>query len=268
MSISVVKDLEADDAYSDGINGPEAARGFKVSGVTGPVSSRAKSAALAAGIPRRGDRHPSDPTLVAINVEARPDGGGTQYRVMVTYGRPTVENQEPSTSPTEQGVITIGSLQSTVQTNKDKDGNLLSIKLRRRDDPNTEVTQTGTVEIQSSIPVIQIVRREPFPPLWKSIEYGFTVNASAIGSFAKRTLLCLPIEGESDDGGVTYSNTYQFAYNRRTWDSEATFIDETTNKPHVDVDVRTGNGILVARVITEKDFGPLGINLFFPGIPK
>ena len=73
------------------------------------------------------------------------------------------------------------------------------------------------------------------------------------------TLLCTGIDGQSSDGGESYSVNYRFQYNPDTWAVEFFFTDKETGQPHKDVNIKDENGYGKVMLLKAVDFSPLNV---------
>ena len=93
------------------------------------------------------------------------------------------------------------------------------------------VTQPAEVDGFIATPVYTATRTESESPFALSKLFVGRVNASTFLGEPAETWLCTAIEGVSEDGGVTWTVTYEFEYRSDTWRAEVVFIDEKTNRP-------------------------------------
>ena len=214
----------------------------------------------APSIPARWSEHPDFNTggtayypIYALDFDVELVAGENAiYKVTVGYSQPDATQVEPSTEP-EAAIIQVASTVSSAKTNKDKDGNQIIVTLGTLDD------QTGEVDIQSPETVISFQRRESVSPFAKSLANTGKVNSATCGTLAIGTLLCLGIEGESTDNGVTWPVTYRFQYRPATFTATVVYIDPETDKPHKDVVLATNTGVVDVDVYGEVDFNDLDL---------
>lgn len=235
---------------------------FLVTDLTGQSHQILFNASQASGIPRRGDPHPSIPGMIATTVDIAPEGAGAKVTVEYTY--PAFDRKEPD--ETAKPVISVGSTVQESTTSRNNKGELIKVKFKYKpvdEDGNIgeEITEdyVPVLSVQTGQTAIEYQRREPRSPLQKSLKYVGKVNNVLINGFPARTLLCTGIEGQSEDGGASYSVSYRFQYNPDTWDAEFFYIDQETGQPHTDVTVTPPNGYGVAQVYPEIDFSPLNV---------
>lgn len=242
--------------------GAETTRTFQVNELTGAGHAKTYAACMSPGIPRRGDPHPSIPFIFATTVVGEINGAGVS--VKVTYSTPTAAEKEPD--ETELPTIQVGSTLQESTTSKDKDNKLIKVPFRYT--PVDEDGNLGEQITEEFVPVLSVQvpqssleyqRRERNSPILKAIKYVGAVNQLQMGIYAARTLLCTGIEGQSSDGGITYSVSYRFQINLNTWDAEYFYIDQATGQPHKDVKISPANGYGVAKLYREIDFSPLNV---------
>lgn len=247
------------DVTSDGLR---TTRTFFVTGLAGAAHARLYNASITSGVPRRGEPHPSIPLIYVTDVKVSVDEVGA--KVAVTYAQPTYQQREPN--ETEKPTIQVGSTVQESTTSKDKDNKLIKVNFSYK--PVDEDGNQGALVTDEYVPVLSIQvgqaaieyqRQESNNPLPKAIKYVGKVNSILIGGFAARTLLCTGIEGQSNDGGVTYSVSYRFQYNPKTWDAEFYYIDTESGQPHKDVTINPANGYGIAKIYIEIDFSALNV---------
>lgn len=246
-------------------NGPVQVRHAKIDGVSTSNSDFSYFAALAqltsAGI-TYGAAHPENTAIQSaglapifvtdINISPA-DAQNTIFDATITYSAPTFEQQEPGETESDAS-IQVGSSVSSGKTQRDKDGNKIVVQLTDNDD------KTGDADIQLPETVIQFERRESSSPLSKSLANVGFVNSASIGVLAARTLLCLGIDGTTNDNGNTWNVVYRFQYKPDTWDAQIVYIDPETGQPHKDIDFGTADeGWTVERIYPEVNFSALNL---------
>lgn len=165
------------------------------------------------------------------------DGENTIARVTAQYSRPaSPEQQTPDDSNPGAAIIRIGSTVSNKKSNKDAAGNVITISLTGQEDQLAEID----VNVPNSL--ITFSRKESASPLSKDITYRNKVNSVALGSLAAETVLCLGIEGESTDNGLTWNITYNFQYDPDGFNNQiVVYIDPETDRVHNDVNLAVAN---------------------------
>jgi len=260
--MAVISEIKDGGSVSFGQDGVQCTRIFFVTELVGAVTRRLYDAAFVSGVPRRGEAHPSIPSIIATSVQVEPIESGA--KVTVNYQQPAYDAKEPD--ETEQAIIRVGSTVQEASTSRDKDGEVIKVKFTY-----VPVDEDGNQGEQITIDYVPVLlyqvasstldyqRRESRNPMQKSIKYTANVNKFDIAGFKARTLLCAGIDGESSDGGVSYLVTYRFQYNPDTWDAEFFYIDPETGQPHQDVTVQPANGYGTAKIYKELDFSALNV---------
>lgn len=183
-------------------------RVFDVTDITGGPSARLVNAIRASGVPAYGDTHPAAPDLQVTFKRVEPHDM-SQARVFVTY---TATDALDVVGGRE--VIEVGSTPGTRTTARDKDGNLLTkqVVIEDVDDDGNVTTRTETrvAEIEEEVNLVTYIvrRREAENPARKAMKYVNSVQG---------LWKCTRIYGASDDGGETYSVSYELVYNPNGW---------------------------------------------------
>lgn len=231
-------------------------RVFMVTGVTGNGYDKIINAMNTSGVPALGSAHPSASLTDCYLREAIPTIEGKAndiVRIRLIYANATwpTERQQINT-------IEVGGALSQVQTNMDKEGNVITgsyfyptnypeddVRNWPNYNPALNSGAGGAIIIASGLvtkllPEHHIVKRivEYSNPTLKAKLYLGAVNSGPwtldIGA-AARTWLCTQLEGVSNDGGLTWVVTYAFQHREDTWDGTYTFIDPRTGRPPADL---------------------------------
>lgn len=230
----VASDLISETRISEGPKGYELTRVFEITGLTGSGADRLKDALGATGLPVRGDAS-AITGLTALKVIERTvePSAGTGARVVCVYRKPTPEEQADPSSDDAATVKTISASLSSVKTNLDYNDALITVT-------HNGITQGTEVDKQLPTVVFKYRRRETQRPFTRAVDYVGKVNLSSFEGKATRTVLCTSINGDSDDGGVTYLVDYEFQFLAETWDALVYWIDPDTNRPPSDLVVNVG----------------------------
>ncbi len=234
----IVLDIIDGNSIEDNPEGLLAIRVARVQGLTGNPSAKLARALFAAGVPRRGDPHPSIPELVCVNRAA--ETLDLDYvNVTLTYKPPEFEDKEPNDSRPPQ--IRVGTTTQGSTTEIDIKGKPIQVKhtFKKKNgidvvDPKTTI-QIQEVAFQLPVTIAELSRREFRDPTGKSIQFVGKVNRLTFFGGAKRIWLCTAIEGISDDGGLSYQVNYVFQRNPETWDANVIMIDDETGRPPEDL---------------------------------
>lgn len=229
---------------TNGSNGMQHSRTFRVSGLDSPNAfERHKQALDFVGI-TRGEPHPGGGDLQflpAASVTVSMVGNdNTIADVVWTYA---IEG-ESGTPPTGSAAqIEVGATVQSVQTHKDILGNVITVSYtppatEESPGPHPLDTQGGSVEVQIPLVTFVLTRRE---------SSGQHVLGLAIGQVAKRyvgqtnndiwqggaqdTWLCTGITANSTDGGVTFAVRYGFVFNKDTWKARVVYVDSSGRVP-------------------------------------
>lgn len=264
MANDVIEDLIAGSVTFDK-NGYSATRIFLVHNIPASIPGSGTASELPhshlfnifslSAIPNYGDVHPSVPSINAYGLNVAPvNEEASVAKVTINYSIPTYETKEPDVS--DPGLIQVGSTVTAAVTNKDKDGTPVTVSLTGYDD------QLAELEILVPEVVFNFERRESASPITKAITYVGHVNSSSVASYAAKTLLCIGIEGVSNDDGANYSVSYRFQYNPSTWRKDVVYIDPETSQPHKDVSlVPTKAGVTEdVDIYLEANFNTLNLD--------
>jgi hypothetical protein len=249
------------------VDGWELTRIATVSGLTGTGNARLIEAvaAVAAVTGNIGSAHPG--YAYALLESFQPEHLSTNVvKVSCVY-----KTLDPA-DDVNYAEIEVGTSLEQVETNKDTDGNLITVSYTypadyKLDDKkrNQTITQSGTVSTSAPKSSIVYSRRETGSPGSKSREYVGNVNAAgwqldqdSPGADA-RTWKCMSIVGRSQDGGVTFDVTYVFEYRADTWEEWVRFVNPDDGKTPSDV-AAAGLKRVLPYGIVEKDFDLLGLS--------
>lgn len=163
--------------------------------------------------------------------------------------------------------IRVGAAGENEETNIDNTGNPIVLKYsylnkrEKKDWPNPGIDpqeQSGIVQRLMPRPQISITRMEGTSPFDNACIYVGTVNNNPVWGKGARTLLCVAIDGTSEDGGGIYNVSYTFEYNKDTHDVKVIFIDPLTGKPPTDVGA---DGKKVVKIYPQTNFELMGLTL-------
>ncbi|GMV81500.1 MAG: hypothetical protein AMXMBFR7_26840 [Planctomycetota bacterium] len=258
-----VKDLVEESSLEEGSEGYTCTRAFMVSGLTGDADRKLFSALEADGIPRRGDFHPSIPNLVAVGRSTDAIDVGT-IKVRVTYKPYNASTVINEVAPPK---VSMGATVQDLETYKDHTGATMYVYYTSTpvngasvyDKTKDSGKATGKVNRSYPMPVARLTRRERKNPLDLALQYVGRVNLLAFRGGAARTWLITRIEGDSEDGGESFTNTYELAYNPSTWDATVIFADKETGEIPNAPEPSEGNGIATFQIYPAVDFDPLNL---------
>lgn len=268
----VVKNLVSDAAVAIGADGIEATDSYLVSGLTGSAESRVWVATQQSGIPQYGDPHPAIPGIFVDSVSARPEAEDpAAFRVVVVSRRPVVdESDQPSATEIDEqdfGVLEYFYLSREEQTQFDANGDQITVThTYADDDPHQRggltVTQGGSVSVQTWQQGFRYTRRESRNPADLQVVYGSRLNRSRWNGYDERTVMCVGVDGRTDDGGATWTVTYSFLLDRvGQWRRSAIFADpEEGGAPPKGIELGS-DAVKTLDVYPVVEFGGLRINL-------
>jgi len=191
--------------------------------------------------------------LFATDITCAPaEADHSVFIVTVNYSFESAGDELQSDDP-DACTIQVGSSLTSSKTSFDKDDVKLTVTLTGQPD------QVGEVDIQVPETVVMFERKEATSPLSKANTYSGKVNTSSLGSYGQRTLLCLGIDGTSNDGGRSWIVTYRFQYRPDTWDATIVYIDPETDRPHPDINLGTLDGVIVEQIYQTADFDSLDL---------
>lgn len=235
VKIDRIEDLSLDERYGALQN---LTRRFVVSGLTGTNYNDLLLALAASGIPEADSQLTGGTNLICIGRSVKMVDKGVAY-VDVMYGHYHNDGQNFNDPPV--GVFT-GELRVNIQqinTNKDKDGNMIELEhTYDEDDPDyAGLTKTQVGEIQVFDPQktqsYQGIKQTETPWLIADQLVG-KVNTSAWSGGEARTWMCIGCSWKICDATISknrYFMSFEFQHNPSTWDPTVVFIDDRTNRP-------------------------------------
>lgn len=239
-------------------------RSWLVTEQTGDATSRAFQAQRS--VVRYQEPHPTIDGLFALDIQARMESGSpSTVRVIAEYREPQNEDQNENS----EDVIEIGAAVVQVPTQLDVNGKPLEVqftflettKNADGDDQEQEVTDTqvATVDVSKAQGVLRVVRVERDNPFNLQLRYVGRINSRRWNQGAPGTWQCVRIQGRTDDGGRTYTNTYEFQYNEDGWDPVIAYISPDTGQVPQGINAR--NGLRRVELFRRADFGRLRIRV-------
>lgn len=206
-------------------DGYEKTREYRVYNLTGGTLSAREYEAMQY-VPSRKTPHESIPLINVDTVEAEALSGEI-VRVRVVYRTPKGGNRPPEEGEAPR-VEVFGVLESSV-TNEDKDGNLIVVPVPAGQ--TGEPLRGPQISIQLPRFGVRYTVRQAFAPDDLAAQYVGSVNSTTYKGRPARTWLVGPIRGTSDDGGVTFVNTYELFYNKNTWKARLYWQDSEGKIP-------------------------------------
>jgi hypothetical protein len=257
MSITITAELVEGSTLSQSADGYTATRVFIAKTTAGETKLQVLSHP---DIPQYADIHPDFDgielvPIYALSRSCTPEENDPAiFRVSIEYRRPDYTSVEPGETAND-ALIQIGSSVTASKTEVDNAGSQIIVTLSGQPD------QTGSVEIQVPEMVLVFTRRESSSPLAKALTYAGKINSASLGggTFAAQTLLCLGIDADTNDGGISYNVTYRFQYRPGTWVPTVVYIDPNTDMPHEDVVISTNTGVVYPEIYEEDDFITLAL---------
>lgn len=271
--MALIQDLIEGASITENESGFEVTRIFIVTEVSGDPASKMYQALNTAGIPIRGDFHPTVPS-VQVDTRTATPLSQDQMRVEVTYrvlpssSLPPGENEMPT--------ITVGATVQEQETNLDINGEVMTVshtyteeeaaELPKRpnqvtnDDGTVTEEQVGTINVNIPQLILKFSRREKRDPYDKAFEYVGYVNSSIFYNVNPGCYLCTRIEGTSTDGGKTYQVDYEFQFNNEGWFATVVYVDPEKNAPLSDATAETDTDIRTFTIYGSKDFNALNLS--------
>ena len=233
---------------------------YDVSGILTTGQQALNDALNDPGIPAKGDAHSVKTWLIVRQKQAKQLKPGV-VRVVVSYNVPDSTSSVPNPPQTGTGTIELGATVQQVKTSYDVTGTQMT--LSHTYNPGTSQAQTVTVGAEADIfipqHVLREVRLENASPHSIAKTYVGKINSLGIWGYFAKELLCTRITGTSNDGGTSYTVTYEFQYNADTWDALLVYKDKKTGVPPTGLVNGTGKKTFV--VYPSVDFS--GLNLSF-----
>ncbi len=236
-------------------------RMYKVSGLTGDGFAKVKSAYNEPDIPKLGDTHPDEPSVIVKETNIVSVASDT-VEIAVKYAAPDL--LQPSTTSV---IIEVGSTLSQVDTNIDVNGNILQTQytypLLYAETPEfagKTINHAGMVPRLIPEPTLRLTRLEDESPLIKSSIYVGKINSQIFEDGAPGTWMCTGIEGNSQDSGFTYTVTYSFQFRPDGWGQQIVFISSDTGEPPVFANPTEFNlGVRSYQIYEAIDFNQLDL---------
>lgn len=267
--MATFRHLVDESSVTIGPDGIEATDVYVVSAVTGPAAIRPYLATQRPGIPQYGDRHPIK-GLSIDSVTCRPEvDSPNTFRIVTVARRPVIDSgstgDEDEIDETDLGTLSFFYTVRDQSTQFDADGNQITVThtytaADAHDRAGIEVTQGGEVSIQTWQQGIRYTRRESTAPASLQADYGGRLNEREWNGYPAKTVLCVGVDGETQDGGATWSVNYNFLLDTfRNFKADVLFADpEDGGKPPPGL--VEGKGYKSVDVYPVVDFGPLRID--------
>ncbi len=273
------KFLLEDSGASNSGDGFEITEAYMIEGMGGNPQDKTYIALTAPDVPQLGDPHQGSATAVLSCVSQSVSfKGPTQAKVVCTFRIPRVDAGEPPAGDTgaideivDLGTISVGATAASRESFEDIKGTRMVVSHNVEKDDGAGGTTTELVEqvrsasVTEPQTVLRVTRLEIGSPDVKAREFVGTVNNKPIGRLdSVGVWLCTRIDGTSNDGGKTYSVTYEFQRNRLPWGFLAQFIDADTGLPILKADLNTGKEDQFYETYVKTDFSKLGIKFEGP----
>lgn len=246
----ITSDLIEGTSVSEDKNGIKAVRAFLVEDSSGMAEALSSTPAVF-------DFHPDYTTIQVVSKSVTPLGPST-YKVSVNYE--PIESDQSTTSSEEDTTINIGAAVAQVTSNKDVDGNTVTIKNAKSEKGDKLEDKSGLFEVYRPQTSISFSRRENSDggkPKSDNLDVIGKINNAPFFGYVEKSVLCTGVQAVSNDGGVTYQTTYEFQINPNLWVIDLIYTDEDGN-PRADATI--GNGQIVAiNVYEQTDFRDLNL---------
>ena len=259
---TVYEDLQAGWQISESYGDQQVTRVFRVSNLTAAPELQLMQALDQPEIPDYGDLFPfGDPveypqfsSLVVRERTTEPMGPQAaritciyrNRRITYRFDTSFAGNEGPETRYTVGGSVT------TTRTTKDITDTAMTVT------PPAAVSNLDPFDSEATIfePVftLQFDRLEKTPPTQAARDFVGKLNSASLGSgaYAAKTLLCVAINGPTDDGEI-YRCTYQFRYKETGW-QHTDFFRQRNGKPYAGATVETWD------VLPTANFSTLGLD--------
>jgi hypothetical protein len=252
-----LKEVIASASATRSKDGVAVVRNFVLSDLPGVIDSAQMWNALNyPGVPIQGEAHPNIAGLTAQSADANAIGNMPKaISISVSYSRPSSKNQMPQLG--EQPQYSQTSYLVEKQTNFAAGGAtaagrpLLIVRRSAQD----QVGQVATVSVLKPVGVIRFRVRQAFNASTQMREYLGTINSNRYRLYDAKTLLCTTINSDSDDGQVTFINSYEFQYDSETWDKSVVYTIDGVPVPNP----VEGISIKTYQMYDAVDFSQIGI---------
>ncbi|MFG0249240.1 MAG: hypothetical protein ACF8OB_10165 [Phycisphaeraceae bacterium JB051] len=199
-------------------------------------------------LPRIGQAHPDIHTLIARSITAQPDGPNAAV-ITILYHNPGGHGDKPK--------VAIDTALRQELTETDVNGSRITLAYSQTGDDADMITQGARVAVLRPQTQMALTRMQTTHPAKTARQYAGTVNRTSIFEGQPGTWLCTSIDGESEDGGITFKVTYRFQYNASGWQPTVSYTNPKTNRPPADL--VAGVGIKQVNLYRQEEFKNLGL---------
>ena len=238
MASIIIEDIIAGQRLNETADELTLNRIFKVQTDAALGTSGIIQARFTNGIPSVGDVHPTESSLFVKSIDVAPLGNDSSlWQVTCNYTQPNASEKVADDDAPAQ--ISIGTTTTTYRTDKDRDDKqMLFIPA---DGTGSDIVkswkpQTFIADVPRVLGTFRLVRKETTQPGPKAMEYTNHVNSTEFLSLAAGLVYCNSIQGESSDGGDTYTVTYTFTADPLGWDVRGVYTIDGEPAPDVDSD--------------------------------
>lgn len=226
----VIKGTSGEWTLADGFS---VNRQFQVFNIVGNQTQLISIAMNAFGIPRVGEQHPSI-FIQCVSLSAAIIDKG-QVQITAAY-RAFDFGEGDEDSPVQiriSGAVTRKNITEYIKEDGETEEMVVTYEYRSSQNPGGDNPKNQQPEVEKEVPVLSISfsRMEDEHPFKKAQQYLGKVNAGPWNLGEKNTWLCSRLEGNSSDGGETYSVDYEFLYNPESWDVQVSFLLEDGTIP-------------------------------------
>lgn len=245
----------------------------KVENPSGSGLSKIVNAANDPALPKIGQSFPTVPTVTLRRISVVGESSNV-VELRLSWEDIRKDNNGGGKDDPSQASIEYSSGLRSVETNKDANGNLMTVTLKNANDPSADTLgiQSGTVNIDIPVRGIRMRLKTTTNPSARQATYVGKVNTA--GGFRlspaspARTWRCDAITATSSDGGKTYDEERVFSHagydgegNEQRWDVTVKYLDpETGRLPEIvsgnPVDYKA-NAVKTFPVYDEINFNPL-----------
>jgi hypothetical protein len=157
--------------------------------------------------------------------------------------------------------INVGTVLDQVQTNNDREGNLVTVQ--RDGDDTTRKAATwskfvprSTVTFQKNMLVSPLSDAEQFVGTKNVADYNFPSGDTAVAE----QWLCTQILGTSEDNGLTFQVNYEFVHDPLLWKTLVYWLDPSTGQPPDPSDITPDSEVVAVENYPAVDWELLSQN--------
>ena len=256
--MTITNDLIASQSLSLDTDGYSTERSYLVTDVSGTPETRLYNAMTQPGIPQLNDPHPILPDVRVTKVNARPQGSGSDIRVIASYSVPQVEDAIPDAQQDQinQAQVSLTTGVTSESTWFDINGEFLTVTWRG---PGVFVKAFKEASVQRPQLSVNFKRIETSIPKAAILNHLGRINSVPWSGFPRQTWLCTKVDASEDKEG-RYTVDYGFSYKEDDWRLELVQSLTDAQVAELPPDTETANGYAVYDVYRTSDFNALGLS--------